>query len=182
MGDRVAVMRSGIVQQSRRPQDVYEHPVNLFVAAFIGSPPMNLYEAVIGGDARSVRIGDQELALTDAVTAARPALAAYAGRKLVVGLRPEDLAGESDAGDAILHGEVDLVESLGSEALVHFSLAARSVGTEGVASSAGDELAARGAGVARVDSRNKPRVGEPIRFAIDVERAHFFDADTGLAI
>jgi multiple sugar transport system ATP-binding protein len=182
MGDRVAVMRAGSVQQCDVPQDVYERPANLFVAAFIGSPPMNLYEAVIGDGGRSVSLGDQELALTDAVAAAHPGLASHADRQLVVGLRPEDLITVGDAGDATLQGEIDLVEALGSEILVHFSLGARSVGTEGVASAVGEQRATRGTGVARVDSRRKPRLGDRIRFRVDLERAHFFDADTGLAI
>jgi multiple sugar transport system ATP-binding protein len=182
MGDRVAVMRAGSVQQCDAPQHVYEHPANLFVAAFIGSPPMNLYEAIVGDDTRSVTVGDQELALTDTAVTARPGLRSYAGRAVVFGLRPEDLTVGADSGGATLEGEVDLVEALGSESLVHFSLAARRVGIEGVVSATDDQLATRGAGVARVDARCKPRVGERIRLSVDAERAHFFDPDTGLAI
>ena len=129
MGDRVAVLRSGTLQQCDRPQTLYDWPVNLFVAAFIGSPAMNLFEAVLSQDARSVQIGTQVIRLPDAVHKIRPKVAAYAGRSVVVGLRPEDLPaaeGEVGPGDR-LHAEVVLVESLGSELLVHFSIDAERV-------------------------------------------------------
>src|SRR5579863_1680383 len=91
MGDRVAVMQSGVLQQVDHPQVLYDHPVNLFVAAFIGSPAIILNEAAATEGARSFRLGSQEIELSASVLAAHPGLAAYAGRKVVVGLRPEHL-------------------------------------------------------------------------------------------
>ena len=122
MGSRVAVMRSGLVEQCDTPQALYDRPANLFVAAFIGSPAMNLYEAAVGADARSLRVGRQEIILPEAVAAARPALRATAAQKVIVGLRPEHLPAASPAAEAVLEGDVDLVEALGSELLVHFSI------------------------------------------------------------
>src|SRR5579863_4449775 len=91
MGDRVAVLRTGTLQQVDHPQYLYDHPNNIFVAAFIGSPAMNLYEASVTEGARSFRLGSQDIELPASVLAAHPGLAAYAGRKVVVGLRPEHL-------------------------------------------------------------------------------------------
>src|SRR6516164_7243996 len=91
MGDRVAVMRSGVLQQVDHPQHLYDHPDNLFVAAFIGSPAMNLYEASMTEDAATVRIGSQEIPLPAACRDVHPALRDYAGKKIILGLRPEHL-------------------------------------------------------------------------------------------
>jgi multiple sugar transport system ATP-binding protein len=182
MGDRVAVMRDGSVQQCDSPQNVYERPVNLFVAAFIGSPAMNLYEAVIGEGGRSMTLGGQQIRLPEVLTAAHPGLACYANRTLAIGLRPEHLSASEDGAAPTLEGEVNLVEALGSEALVHFSIDAQRVSIAGVADSADAQLAARGAGVARVDVRHRPRVRDRIRFAVDLEHMHFFDLDSGQAI
>jgi multiple sugar transport system ATP-binding protein len=135
MGDRVAVMRSGVLQQVDHPQHLYDHPDNLFVAAFIGSPAMNLYEAAVTEGARSFRLGSQDIELPDSVLAAHPGLAAYAGQKVVVGLRPEHLpAAVNGAAGPVLVGEVDLVEALGSELMVHFTIDARRVRAEGTTS------------------------------------------------
>jgi multiple sugar transport system ATP-binding protein len=182
MGDRVAVMRDGSVQQCDTPQNAYDRPANLFVAAFIGSPSMNLYEAVIGQDGRSITLGTQELAFPAGVTAIHPALAPYLGKKVVAGLRPEQLAAAGDNGAPTLRGDVDLVEALGSEALVHFSIDAQRVTAHAAVDGVDDELDTRGAGVARVDARYKPQLGERVGFAVDVERMHFFDVESGLAI
>ena len=100
MGDRVAVMRSGVLQQCDHPQVLYDQPDNLFVAAFIGSPAMNLYEAAVTEGARSFRLGSQEIELPASVLAAHPGLAAYAGQKVVVGLRPEHLPAANGDGRA----------------------------------------------------------------------------------
>src|ERR1700678_663509 len=91
MGDRVAVMRSGKLQQVAPPQVLYDHPDNIFVAAFIGSPAMNLYRAELADDAQALRLGSQTLRLTEAVRLTRPGLVAYGGKRVVVGVRPEDL-------------------------------------------------------------------------------------------
>ena len=91
MGDRVTVMREGVLQQVDTPQHLYDNPDNIFVAAFIGSPAMNLYDAVVGQGARSLKLGSQEIDLPESVVVKRPALSSYAGKEVVVGLRPEHL-------------------------------------------------------------------------------------------
>ena len=141
MGDRVAVLRDGRLQQVGAPQYLYDNPDNIFVAAFIGSPSMNLYDATLGEGARSVKIGSQEVDLPESVLLARPALRAYAGKKLVAGLRPEHLPAESaDSTGPKLVGEVELVEALGSEQVVHFTIDANRVLAEGAVDK--DEAAA----------------------------------------
>src|SRR5580698_4184126 len=122
MGDRVAVLRSGTLQQCDQPQTLYDWPVNLFVAAFIGSPSMNLFEGQLNDDASAVRLGSQVLSLPERVHKVRPGIAAYKGRKVVVGMRPEDLpaADAPTTPGESLQADVVLVEALGSELLVHF--------------------------------------------------------------
>ena len=183
MGDRVAVMRSGVLQQVDHPQVLYGHPDNLFVAAFIGSPAMNLYEASLTEDAGTVRLGSQDIQLPQPVREAHPALAAYAGKKVILGLRPEHLpaAGNGAAGPA-LAGTVDLVEALGSELMVHFTIDARRVRAEGATSDDEDATAESGEGVARVDPSAKVTVGEKITFAVNAAGMQFFDPDSGAAI
>jgi multiple sugar transport system ATP-binding protein len=183
MGDRVAVMRSGVLQQVDHPQVLYSHPDNLFVASFIGSPAMNLYEASLTEDAGTVRLGSQDIQLPQPVREAHPALAAYADKKVILGLRPEHLpaAGNGAAGPA-LAGTVDLVEALGSELMVHFTIDARRVRAEGAASDDEDATAESGEGVARVDPSAKVTVGEKITFAINAAGMQFFDPDSGAAI
>ena len=189
MGDRVAVLRSGVLQQCDRPQVLYDRPANLFVAAFIGSPAMNLYEAELTTAARELRLGSQTIVLDDELRRRQPRLASYAGSSVVVGFRPEDLsaAGEEASGQ-ILEATVDLVEALGSELLVHFSIDARWVQAEGVRP--GDEeptgapglLSSGGEGIARVDPRAPIHAGTRVRFALQPTRLHFFDARSGEAI
>jgi multiple sugar transport system ATP-binding protein len=181
MGDRVTVMRSGSVQQCDTPQTLYDHPTNLFVATFIGSPAMNLFEAVITDGARSLHLGSQEIQLPDQVTAAHPALPSYAGQKVVIGLRPEHLpvAGPGDV--SVIEGSVDLVEALGSDLLVHFFIDAQRVTTEGGPDEE-EHVTVRGAGVARLDPRTHIRQFALARFAVNAERMQFFDAQTELAI
>jgi len=183
MGDRVAVMRSGVLQQVDTPQHLYNHPDNLFVAAFIGSPAMNLYEASLSQDASTVRLGSQDLELPQQVREAHPALAAYAGQKIILGLRPEHLpaAGHGAAGPA-LTGTVDLVEALGSELIVHFTIEARRVWAEGATSDDQDATAESGEGVARVDPAAKVTVGEKITFAVNAAGMQFFDPASGAGI
>jgi multiple sugar transport system ATP-binding protein len=183
MGDRVAVLRSGELQQVDQPQVLYDRPDNLFVAAFIGSPAMNLYEAAMTDDAGGVRIGSQELALPVVCRDAHPGLARFAGQKIVLGLRPEHLPAASDASTGPrLVGNVDLVESLGSELVVHFTIDARRVRAEGATSDDEDATAQHGEGVARVEPSNKPKVGERITFAVNADGLQFFDPETEKAI
>src|SRR4051795_5215849 len=110
MGDRVAILRDGVLQQLGTPDEIYDNPVNTFVAGFIGSPSMNLIDARVDGTA--VVFGNTRLEVPEAVTAARPGLAAYAGRDIVLGIRPEDFR---SAGNGTVELMVNRVESLGSE-------------------------------------------------------------------
>jgi multiple sugar transport system ATP-binding protein len=191
MGDRVAVMREGILQQVDHPQVLYNHPDNLFVAAFIGSPAMNLYEASLTEGARSLRLGSQEIELPQPVRAAHPGLASYANQKVVVGLRPEHLPAArngtgndpgNDASGPVLVGMVDLVEALGSELMVHFTIDAPRVRAEGTASADEDAVTEAGEGVARVEPDSPVTVGQRATFAIKTDGIQFFDAATGQAI
>ena len=182
MGDRVAVLRSGVLQQCDHPQVLYDRPDNLFVAAFIGSPAMNLYEASVTEGARSFRLGSQDIELPASVLAAHPGLAAYAGQKVVVGLRPEHLPAANETPGPVLAGDVDLVEALGSELVVHFTIDARRVRAEGATTDDEDATAQSGEGVARVDPATKVKMGEKIRFAVNTAGIQFFDPDTEQAI
>jgi multiple sugar transport system ATP-binding protein len=195
MGDRVAVLRSGALQQLAAPQDLYEQPANLFVASFIGSPAMNLYEATVSGpaDRLVLSLGSQQLALHADLARRRPGLAAK-GRKLVVGIRPEHLTvappadGAEAARESTLSVRAELVEALGNESLLHFSTDARTVRNRGGvftadADASGDIAgAAATEGVARIDPRALIAVGDQITLAVNVDRLHFFDAKSGDAI
>jgi len=192
MGDRVAVLSSGVLQQCDSPQALYDNPKNLFVAGFMGSPAMNLFEATIGEGAGSVLIGTQTIELPETVHASRPALPGYAHQSVVVGIRPEDLpilrTDQLPAGSAsaVFEGNVDLVEALGSEQLVHFTSDAHLVevgGTKDDAEGLSEgTLAKAGEGVARVDARAQLAAGGRVRFRLDPGRIHFFDATTTEAI
>ena len=183
MGDRVTVMRDGTLQQVATPQTLYDNPDNIFVAAFIGSPAQNLYDATVGEGAQSVKLGSQEVDLPEAVVLKRPALRAYAGKDVVVGMRPEHLRAESAGSTGPkLTGDVELVEALGSELVVHFTIDAHRVIAEGAFDK--DEAAAvrSGEGVARVEAKTPVKPGDKMTFSVDIEDMQFFDPQTGLAI
>jgi multiple sugar transport system ATP-binding protein len=180
MGDRVAVMREGVLQQCDRPQKLYDHPNNVFVAAFIGSPAMNLYEATVTDGAASVRLGSQQIPLPERVHTLHPGLVGYAGKPIVLGIRPESLPAANGNAEAPVAAVVELVEALGSELQVHFSIDAKRVIAEGPSDA--DELTTSGAGVARVAPHVEAKLGATIRFALDVDALHFFDPDSGGAI
>jgi multiple sugar transport system ATP-binding protein len=188
MGDRVAVMRSGVLQQVDHPQVLYDHPDNLFVAAFIGSPAMNLYEASMTEDVGAVRLGSQELALPAADRDTHPGLARFAGKKIILGVRPEHLpaangnAAAAEAAESTLVGNVDLVEALGSELVVHFTIDAHRVRAEGATDEDEDATARSGEGVARVEPSVKVKVGDRITFAVNTAGLQFFDPETERAI
>jgi multiple sugar transport system ATP-binding protein len=193
MGDRVAVMRDGEILQCEDPQTIYDQPLDMFVAAFIGSPAMNLYEATLDVEAVALQLGSQRVPVPDQVRAARPGLRAYAGRKVIVGLRPEHLSasvtngevpgnGNGNGNGPVLEGNVELVVALGSEMLVHFSIDARRVLAEGAQEEEEAQLVERGECVARVDPRVRMEPGGRARFSLDIERAHFFDPDSGRSI
>ncbi len=181
MGDRVAVLKDGYLQQVDTPQHLYDRPDNVFVAAFIGSPSMNLFEATFKGS--GLRLGGHRLALPDATLERRPALATYGGRKIAVGIRPEDLEDASlatdAAEDAVISSTVELTESLGSEIVVHFALDAARVDAGNP--DAADDLSAADA-VARFDPRSRCRAGEAVDIAVTVENLHFFDLESHAAI
>jgi multiple sugar transport system ATP-binding protein len=183
MGDRVTVLRDGTLQQVDTPQNLYDNPDNIFVAAFIGSPAQNLYDAVLSEGARSLKLGSQDIPLPDAVRLKRPALAAYANKEVVIGMRPEHLpaAKPGDTGSTLV-GDVDLIEALGSELVVHFTIDAHRVIAEGAVEKDEAESIGSGEGVARVDAKNPVKVGDRMTFAIDIEDMQFFDPKTGLAI
>ena len=202
MGDRVAVLRDGVLQQAGVPRDLYERPANVFVATFMGSPSMNLYEAglEVAGEAAELILGRQRLALPQAVLKRVGGLAAYHGQTLIAGIRPESLADPGTAASTrgaapdpgtSLTVDVQLVEVLGSEQLVHFRLDAPRVREEaevggqtgaGLQSEGEIVAAAVASGVARVDPRATIRPHAPAVLAVDVERLHFFDPASGLAI
>ena len=189
MGDRVAVLQSGVLQQYDTPRALYDHPANVFVATFIGSPAMNLYEAGLSADGASgtrptVALGSQRLDLPAPVAAH---VAAYQGRKVIVGVRPEDLVVSSGPG---LVTEARLVEVLGSEKHVYFWLdATQAAQASAAASASADESAEAGFlaggapnGMARVDPHTPVKPGGRVTFTVDPERLYFFDPDTGQAI
>jgi multiple sugar transport system ATP-binding protein len=183
MGDRVAVMRSGVLQQVDHPQHLYDHPDNLFVAAFIGSPAMNLYEASLAEDAGTIKIGSQELPVPAVCREGHPGLARFAGKKIILGLRPEHLpAATDDSTGPRLTGNVDLVEALGSELVIHFTIDARRVRAEGATSDDEDATAQSGEGVARVEPSTRVKVGDKLAFAVKGDGMQFFDPETERAI
>ncbi|HEU0249019.1 MAG TPA: sn-glycerol-3-phosphate ABC transporter ATP-binding protein UgpC [Gaiellaceae bacterium] len=200
MGDRVAVMRKGELQQVAPPQELYERPVNLFVGGFIGSPAMNLVEASIArSDGRlAVHLGEHDLALSDELVAYRPALESYVGKRLVVGIRPENLedaALEPDTPeDQMLRGVVVLREPLGSEIVAHFTVDAPPALTEDVrelARDVGQESAVQAAVaegenetvmVGRFGPRSRIKNGDVVDVAVETGALHFFDLETGLGI
>ena len=183
MGDRVTVLRAGVLQQVDTPQNLYDNPDNIFVAAFIGSPAQNLYDATLSEGARSLKLGSQDIPLPDAVRVKRPALASYANKEVVIGMRPEHLpAAKPGETGSTLVGDVDLIEALGSELVVHFTIDAHRVIAEGAVEKDEAEALGSGEGVARVDAKNPVKVGDRMTFAIDIEDMQFFDPKTGLAI
>jgi multiple sugar transport system ATP-binding protein len=185
LGTRVAVLRDGVLQQVDTPQHLYHHPANLFVAAFMGSPPMNLVEATLSGD--SVSFADFEIPLSDAVDTT-----ALRGRSLILGIRPADLEDAQvwrDEGAPTIEVDVEVTEDLGSEINVLFRIGADPVSTEDT-QAAGDQpdddillmVDRRAVFCARVDARSRARSGSRMRLSVDPARLHFFDPDTGFAI
>jgi multiple sugar transport system ATP-binding protein len=198
MGDRVAVMRKGELQQVAHPQELYDRPLNLFVGGFIGSPAMNLLEATLerSDGSLAARLGDHHLALGEESLAARPALRAYEGKNVVLGIRPEDLEDASlrpdTPSDKRLRGKVELREALGAEIMVHFAVEAPQAFTEDVrelAQDLGDERVAQQdeaerstTMVGRFGARSAVKERETVEVAVDTRALHFFDPDTGLGI
>ena len=192
MGDRVAVLRDGLLQQVDTPTNIYDRPANLFVAGFIGSPPMNLAQARIESRNGSLAVGfgDQLVGIPPEVTKDRN-LDAWAGREVTAGIRPEDLvpAGDGATGPR-LSGKVERVEELGPEVLVYFAVNAPGPKGGSVAAVvAGEQLesapltAASGTVFcATFEARSAVRIGDTIEVAVDANRLHFFDPETDAAV
>jgi multiple sugar transport system ATP-binding protein len=206
MGDRVAVIKKGELQQVDAPQTLYDRPRNLFVAGFIGSPAMNMVEADLDREDEGlfVRFGSTTLRVDDSAEVERPGLLAYEGRRVIVGIRPENMEDSSIMPeipeDRRIKVDIVLREALGSEVLVHFSVDAPPVLTEDTRELVGEqsgpmahanvavqelEKAARigtSTFVARLDPRTEAVVGRTLELGIDTARMHFFDPDTALGI
>jgi multiple sugar transport system ATP-binding protein len=198
MGDLVAVMKKGVLQQVDTPQRLYAHPVNLFVGGFIGSPAMNMVEATLeatNGDVHAV-FGSNRLAVDQA--ALRGRVGEYTGRRVVLGIRPEDIEDAALVTDAPtdrrINAAVDLVEAMGSDMYVHFAVDAPPVLTEDtkeLASDAGAEVLEMIADqaeerkttfIGRMNPRTGAREGQPLEVFVDTRQLHFFDLDTGDSI
>jgi multiple sugar transport system ATP-binding protein len=198
MGDRVAVMRKGELQQVAAPQELYDRPLNLFVGGFIGSPAMNILEAKLerANGGLAAQAGSQKIVLGEETLSQRPALRAYEGKEVILGIRPEDLedAALADSPEnQRIEGTVQLKEALGSEIMVHFTTDAtpavtdevrelqKDVGAEGVGTpgASGDGGAVM---VGRFGARSRVREDEKVSVAVDTRALHFFDPETGLGI
>src|SRR4051812_19702006 len=190
LGHRVCVMRGGLLQQAAAPQEVYNKPANLFVAGFIGSPPMNLMRATLeqSGDGLAARAGRTLLEIDAPTLAARSGLARYVGREIALGIRPEDVedaaVGVNGSGTRF-QAHVDIREDMGSEVFLHVPGLSEPVLTDSVRDAledAADEEERRHVFVARVDRSSRATVGESIELVVDSRHLHFFDLETGAAI
>jgi multiple sugar transport system ATP-binding protein len=193
LGDRVAIMRDGLLQQVAKPQELYDRPRNLFVAEFIGSPAMNLVGVdIVRSDGRLLaKFGEDTLEVDERVLAKRPGLEAFAGKRLILGVRPEDLQDEAFATGASperrLSAQVDIREDMGSEVFMHFAVAGKPVRGEDVKAAVGEEAievaeAKGNVWVARVDRDTKVQERGNIELVVDTTRLHFFDPKSGEAI
>lgn len=202
MADRVAVMRHGMLQQVDTPQRLYESPLNLFVAGFIGSPAMNLAPARLSSaDGRvTVEFGGHRLVVPPNVLASKKALEGLKGREVIVGIRPEDIEDAEFSPDAevdhLLEATVSVAETLGAETIVHFAVDAPAVRTKDTLELAADlerggdpsqYLQLFGGGeradfTARLNPRTSAREGEAVKLVVDVDRLYLFDPDTGESI
>ncbi|MGB7805295.1 MAG: sn-glycerol-3-phosphate ABC transporter ATP-binding protein UgpC [Actinomycetota bacterium] len=197
MGDRVAVIKQGRLQQVDIPQVLYDEPVNLFVAGFIGSPAMNMIEATLDRDDAGwgVSFAGIRLGLDDETVSHRAALAGFEGRQVIVGIRPEDMEDAAIHDDArperVLTARVDLREALGSEVLIHFTVDAPPVLTEdtrelardaGVGELETERNEGRSPFVARLSPRTEAQERQDMQLVVDTSRMHFFDPETGSGI
>ena len=196
MGDRVCVLRGGVLQQAASPQELYERPANLFVAEFIGSPAMNLVQAELAhANGRvEVRFGSTGLEVPPTVLEAKPGLAGYESRRIVLGIRPEDIEDASLARSVtagVIGVTVDIREDMGAEVFAHFRVDAEPVQTEEVLEAMEEEDVAgavrermRGGVpfIARLERDTQAREGASLELAVDTQRLHFFDAETGAGI
>ena len=192
MADRVAVISQGVLQQVDTPMTLFNEPDNIFVAAFIGSPSMNIMEGVVdrNGEGLRMTLGSQSLSVPEEVLQRRPALEGYLGRKVAVGVRPkdfEDAAITSDhPADQRLRAAVLHTEALGFEIIAYFDVDAKPVISQEALELSDEEISAAEGSTTRVHARFNPstnvRSGDAIDVAVTVGNAHFFDLETGLAI
>jgi multiple sugar transport system ATP-binding protein len=193
MGDRIAVMLDGELQQVDKPTNVYDRPANLFVAGFIGSPPMNLAQVPIERDDGGpvVLLGDTALPIPRGLAADR-GLDAWIGKEVILGIRPEDMHGSTrdGAGKVRLQGKLERTEALGAVQLGYFVIDAQAPKARGVVAAAGDEIAAEASLIgeggtlfcATFEPRAAVRLGQIVDIDLDVERLHFFDPQTEEAL
>ncbi len=193
MGDRVAVLKRGVLQQVDSPSNLYDSPDNVFVAGFIGSPSMNLMNATLGdsADEPTVKVGSQQLSIAPELWAARQSLQSKLGQDIVVGIRPEDT---EDAAilpdtppDRRLKSEITLVESLGSEVIAHFPVDAEPFAIMDAEFEGEDAVEATRHGdsaiyTGRFSPRSGIKIGDELEIAVDTGRFHFFDPASGEAI
>jgi multiple sugar transport system ATP-binding protein len=200
LGDLVAVMKKGVLQQVASPQELFAHPANLFVAGFIGSPAMNIVEATVSssGAGTFVEFAGHRLLVPDEVVAARPGLAAFRGRTVIIGIRPESMEDAALAGssrpDSRFPVVVDLQEGMGSDMFLHFTVDAPPVFTEDTRELASDidekaleelqEQASerRSAFIARISPESSARVGQRLEIHVDTRKLYFFDPANGRSI
>jgi multiple sugar transport system ATP-binding protein len=193
LGDRVCVLRDGVLQQADRPQVLYDQPANVFVAGFIGSPAMNLVEAELiqRHEGLAARFGPHELAVTSEYLASRPSLRAHTGRRIVLGIRPEDIEEGTGPADARLTVTIDIREDMGAEVYLHFGIDAPPVRATTLKQIAGEEAAEAseiqthdhgGTWIARVSRGAAAREGEQAVLTVDTKLLHFFELETGDAI
>jgi multiple sugar transport system ATP-binding protein len=193
LGDRVCVMRGGVLQQVDRPQVLYDRPANLFVAGFIGSPAMNLVEAELAdrNGGLVARFGPHELRLPAELLAERPALRRYAGRRVALGVRPEDIEDAAGPDAGRLEVTVDIREDMGSEVFLHFAVDAPPVKAEELRELVGDEAVAAADAqthhhgspfIAKVARGTTAREGEPATLTVNTRLLHAFDLESGAAI
>ena len=195
LGDRVCVLRDGVLQQVDTPQNLFDHPVNLFVAGFIGSPAMNLVTARLNGGAghATVSFAGYTLPIPGEVVSAKTGIDRYFGRDVILGIRPSDFedASLADPGWPRMTAVADVTEPLGTEIHVIFAVGAPPVQHKDTAASGGnaetDDSAmplAEGKSLwtARASARSRITAGSPIELSVDTANLHFFDTDSGLAI
>ncbi|MBA2642121.1 MAG: ABC transporter ATP-binding protein, partial [Actinobacteria bacterium] len=190
MGDRVAVMSMGVLLQVDRPQQLYDEPANLFVASFIGTPPMNLFRSALRaeGDGIVAELGDVSLPVGAGCMRRYAAIRAMTGRNVVIGIRAEDIYPAAARPDLpTLDATVELLEALGSGVMAYFHVEAESVrtplthgnGTEEVAE---EGVVARPNLIAHFPPRIEIALADTVPVAIDTDSLHFFDEETGAAL
>jgi multiple sugar transport system ATP-binding protein len=194
MGDRVAVLKRGELQQVDAPQTLYERPSNLFVAGFIGSPAMNIAEGTITRDngSTAVKIGSQSMTIPDSLIDEFPKISEYNGRQVAVGMRPEHFDRGNRDGTCTLNAAVELVEALGSDVLLHFAMDAKPIISDDMREAVDDpdafaelERKAEKGGVtftARIEPKDVPKTGDTVELGFRPEEFHFFDLDSGRAL